>query len=220
MKMASESPVKSQGEPSLQVSVDAKRDPAKEELCRRLGKSKQRPKPYERSPSASASTCTSSDESNSEGDHDGTTGHRRQKRIAANSRERKRMHTVNSAFDQLRELVPTYPSNRKLSKIDTLRLACTYINDLTALVRNPATMQHGEDVKLYHEAAYMQSSIGSPPTPAVGMVYPGGIQVKSECGAATVDYNNSCGGYQHYRVQPTYMGGSVSTRVCACVCVW
>lgn len=232
MKMASESPVKSQGEASIQVSVDAKRDSLKEELCRRLGKTKQqRPKPYERSPSASASTCTSSDESNSEGDHDGTTTtttkthHRRQKRIAANSRERKRMHTVNSAFDQLRELVPTYPSNRKLSKIDTLRLACTYINDLTALVRNPATtMQHGEDVKLYHEAYMQQGSAGnSPPTPSIGMMYPGGVQVKSECGAGTVDYTSSCGGYQQYRLQPSYIGGSVSTALCVhshspCLC--
>lgn len=220
MKMASESPVKSQGEPSLQISVDAKRDPLKEEqLCMRLGKSKQqRPTPYERSPSASASTCTSSDESNSEADHDGTTTttkthHRRQKRMAANSRERKRMHTVNSAFDQLRELVPTYPSNRKLSKIDTLRLACTYISDLTALIRNPATtLQHGEDVKLYHEAYMQQGSAGnSPPTQSVGMLYPGGVEVKSECGPGTVDYSGSCGGYQQYRVQPSYIGGSVST---------
>lgn len=217
MKMASESPVKSQGEPSLQISVDAKRDPLKEEqLCMRLGKSKQqRPTPYERSPSASASTCTSSDESNSEADHDGTTTttkthHRRQKRMAANSRERKRMHTVNSAFDQLRELVPTYPSNRKLSKIDTLRLACTYISDLTALIRNPATtLQHGEDVKLYHEAYMQQGSAGnSPPTQSVGMLYPGGVEVKSECGPGTVDYSGSCGGYQQYRVQPSYIGGS------------
>ncbi len=71
------------------------------------------------------------------------------KRIAANSRERKRMHTVNSAFDQLRDLVPTYPSNRKLSKIDTLRLACTYIQDLVSLLHNTAAVQ-GEDV-LYHQ---------------------------------------------------------------------
>lgn len=71
------------------------------------------------------------------------------KRVAANSRERKRMHTVNSAFDQLRELVPTYPSNRKLSKIDTLRLACTYIQDLVSLLHNSQGIQ-GEDV-LYHQ---------------------------------------------------------------------
>lgn len=58
-----------------------------------------------------------------------------EKRKAANTRERKRMHTVNSAFDQLRELVPTYPSNRKLSKIDTLRLACTYIQDLVSILQ-------------------------------------------------------------------------------------
>ncbi len=62
-------------------------------------------------------------------------GHTKVKRTAANSRERNRMHTVNSAFDQLRDLVPTYPSNRKLSKIDTLRLACTYIQDLVSVLQ-------------------------------------------------------------------------------------
>lgn len=99
----------------------------------------------------SPGSCSSDGDSvQSDGDNQEGSGrgHCKVKRVAANSRERKRMHTVNSAFDQLRELVPTYPSNRKLSKIDTLRLACTYIQDLVSLLHNTQGIQ-GEDV-LYH----------------------------------------------------------------------
>ncbi|XP_074950269.1 helix-loop-helix protein 13-like [Phalacrocorax aristotelis] len=48
-------------------------------------------------------------------------------RHAANLRERKRMLNINSAFDQLRRHVPTFPYEKRLSKIDTLRLAIAYI---------------------------------------------------------------------------------------------
>ncbi|XP_054716709.1 musculin-like [Uloborus diversus] len=48
-------------------------------------------------------------------------------RAAANIRERKRMLSINSAFDELRCHVPTFPFEKRLSKIDTLRLAIAYI---------------------------------------------------------------------------------------------
>lgn len=48
-------------------------------------------------------------------------------RRAANVRERKRMLNINSAFDELRCHVPTFPYEKRLSKIDTLRLAIAYI---------------------------------------------------------------------------------------------
>lgn len=51
-------------------------------------------------------------------------------RVAANARERDRTHSVNSAFTALRDLIPTEPKNRKLSKIETLRLATSYISHL------------------------------------------------------------------------------------------
>ncbi|XP_017939966.1 helix-loop-helix protein 13-like [Manacus vitellinus] len=53
-------------------------------------------------------------------------GHRRQRR-AANLRERRRMLSINAAFERLRGHVPTFPYERRLSKIDTLRLAIAYI---------------------------------------------------------------------------------------------
>lgn len=38
--------------------------------------------------------------------------------------------SVNSAFSTLRTLIPTEPKDRKLSKIETLRLASSYISHL------------------------------------------------------------------------------------------
>jgi len=51
-------------------------------------------------------------------------------RQTANARERDRTHSVNSAFTTLRTLIPTEPADRKLSKIETLRLASSYISHL------------------------------------------------------------------------------------------
>ncbi|XP_050684255.1 helix-loop-helix protein 13-like isoform X2 [Leptidea sinapis] len=52
----------------------------------------------------------------------------RVQRAAANVRERRRMlSSINSAFDELRVHVPTFPYEKRLSKIDTLRLAIAYI---------------------------------------------------------------------------------------------
>ncbi len=50
-------------------------------------------------------------------------------RLKVNSRERQRMHDLNSALDGLREVMPyaNGPSVRKLSKIATLLLAKNYI---------------------------------------------------------------------------------------------
>ncbi|KAG2464335.1 TCF15 factor, partial [Polypterus senegalus] len=58
---------------------------------------------------------------------DGVLGKPRQ---AANARERDRTQSVNTAFSALRTLIPTEPVDRKLSKIETLRLASSYIAHL------------------------------------------------------------------------------------------
>jgi hypothetical protein len=52
-------------------------------------------------------------------------------RRGANARERGRTHSVNSAFVALRTMIPTEPADRKLSKIETLRLAASYISHLS-----------------------------------------------------------------------------------------
>ncbi|XP_015145347.2 transcription factor 15-like [Gallus gallus] len=64
-------------------------------------------------------------------------------RAAANARERDRTHSVNTAFGALRTLIPTEPADRKLSKVETLRLASSYISHLANVLRlqSPAAPQ-------------------------------------------------------------------------------
>lgn len=59
----------------------------------------------------------------------------RRRRLAANARERRRMNSLNDAFDRLREVVPSLGNDRKLSKYETLQMAQTYINALHALLK-------------------------------------------------------------------------------------
>jgi hypothetical protein len=49
-----------------------------------------------------------------------------------------RFSSINSAFDELRVHVPTFPYEKRLSKIDTLRLAIAYI----ALLREVLTADY------------------------------------------------------------------------------
>lgn len=58
----------------------------------------------------------------------------KRRRIAANARERRRMNSLNDAFDRLREVVPSLGNDRKLSKFETLQMAQTYINALNELL--------------------------------------------------------------------------------------
>lgn len=57
-------------------------------------------------------------------------------RSAANQRERRRMKTINDAFEGLRDHIPLSSSERKLSKVDTLRLAIRYIQHLGKLLQS------------------------------------------------------------------------------------
>ncbi|XP_026562018.1 pancreas transcription factor 1 subunit alpha [Pseudonaja textilis] len=59
-----------------------------------------------------------------------------QLRQAANVRERRRMQSINDAFEGLRSHIPTLPYEKRLSKVDTLRLAIGYINFLSELVQS------------------------------------------------------------------------------------
>lgn len=56
------------------------------------------------------------------------------KRVAANSRERKRMQGLNTAFDQLRKVVPQWGQDKKLSKYETLQMALSYIMALDRIL--------------------------------------------------------------------------------------
>lgn len=61
-------------------------------------------------------------------------GHLSQQRQAANMRERRRMQSINDAFEGLRLQLPTLPYEKKISKVDTLKMAIGYINFLTDLL--------------------------------------------------------------------------------------
>ena len=56
------------------------------------------------------------------------------RRNMANARERRRMNGLNDAFDRLREVVPNVNSEQKMSKIETLLVAQTYIKALAKLM--------------------------------------------------------------------------------------
>ncbi|XP_071803681.1 pancreas transcription factor 1 subunit alpha-like [Asterias amurensis] len=84
--------------------------------------------------------------------HDGVKRRRRKakcpvqqvhQRQAANLRERKRMQSINDAFEGLREHIPTLPYEKRLSKVDTLKLAIGYINFLAEMVTSDASSGDG-----------------------------------------------------------------------------
>jgi hypothetical protein len=65
---------------------------------------------------------------------------KRQRRLKANDRERNRMKNLNKMLHELKSLLPyefeSSPSDDKLTKIETLRMATQYIIDLTNLLNS------------------------------------------------------------------------------------
>ncbi|XP_014257439.1 transcription factor 21-like [Cimex lectularius] len=62
----------------------------------------------------------------------------RPQRNAANARERARMRVLSRAFCRLKTTLPWVPADTKLSKLDTLRLATSYIAHLRRVLNGPA----------------------------------------------------------------------------------
>ncbi|RZC37892.1 Fer3 [Asbolus verrucosus] len=67
-------------------------------------------------------------------------------RRAANIRERRRMFNLNEAFDKLRRKVPTFAYEKRLSRIETLRLAITYISFMAELLHGHPPDHKNPDV--------------------------------------------------------------------------
>ncbi|XP_074530965.1 protein atonal homolog 1b [Halichoeres trimaculatus] len=83
----------------------------------------------------SASGVTESDTVKAaEGGKSSHFGPQKHRRVAANARERRRMHGLNKAFDELRSVIPSLENERKLSKYDTLQMAQIYITELSELL--------------------------------------------------------------------------------------
>ncbi|XP_030379728.1 transcription factor 15 [Scaptodrosophila lebanonensis] len=83
----------------------------------------------------------------------GVAGPRKQMpRQKINARERCRTFNVNAAYEALRILIPTEPVNRKLSKIEVIRLASSYITHLRSTLimgtdKSPCLLQHSGKCK-------------------------------------------------------------------------
>uniref|UniRef100_A0A3Q2PS54 Musculin n=1 Tax=Fundulus heteroclitus TaxID=8078 RepID=A0A3Q2PS54_FUNHE len=60
---------------------------------------------------------------------------RQSQRNAANARERARMRVLSKAFSRLKTSLPWVPADTKLSKLDTLRLASSYICHLRQILQ-------------------------------------------------------------------------------------
>ncbi|XP_028816731.1 protein atonal homolog 1b [Denticeps clupeoides] len=85
----------------------------------------------------------------------GPAGEKRHRRVAANARERRRMHGLNRAFDRLRSVIPSLENEKKLSKYDTLQMAQIYITELSELLRGLVRPEsdaggHGSDGESSH----------------------------------------------------------------------
>lgn len=77
---------------------------------------------------------------------------KKHRRMKANDRERNRMHMLNEALDRLRCVLPTYPDDAKLTKIETLRFAHNYI---WALSHTLQVVESAEKSSLDHEQPLM-----------------------------------------------------------------
>ncbi|XP_069486664.1 transcription factor ATOH1 [Ambystoma mexicanum] len=88
------------------------------------------------------------------------TGVHKQRRVAANARERRRMHGLNHAFDQLRGVIPAFDNDKKLSKYETLQMAQIYISALADLLQAPES----EPREQHPSLAPQQHSPASSPT--------------------------------------------------------
>lgn len=69
-------------------------------------------------------------------------------RVKANKKERRRTQLINQAFSELRRHIPDVPTDTKLSKIKTLRLAISYINHLVSTLNERGTSSGSSGFKV------------------------------------------------------------------------
>ena len=123
------------------------------------------------------------------------------------AKTRDRAGDLGRAFDKLRDSLPTYQSGRKkLTKIETLKLAVIYIDDLANLLveveRNPSNLD-SPDVRLPRRKRRSSSS-----TTASSPGRSESACADSDCGSPS---SSSCVGSQS-PVQPEAVSRSISVR--------
>ncbi|KAL7291959.1 hypothetical protein TKK_0014247 [Trichogramma kaykai] len=79
---------------------------------------------------------------------------RPKRRNTANKKERRRTQSINNAFADLRDCIPNVPTDTKLSKIKTLRLAASYI----AHLMNVLSSEEGEEPQSFRADLLSSSS--------------------------------------------------------------
>ena len=78
------------------------------------------------------------------------------KRLQANARERERVHNLTAAFEALRQVIPTYYCQSRLSRLSVLRIACSYVLVLGAL--NEIDFSEGQNSYTLNESFHLLSS--------------------------------------------------------------
>ncbi|KAM6225060.1 neurogenin-1 [Rhynchocyon petersi] len=91
---------------------------------------------------------------------------RRSRRVKANDRERNRMHNLNAALDALRSVLPSFPDDTKLTKIETLRFAHNYIWALAETLRLADQGLPGGGARERLLPPQCASCLPGPPSPA------------------------------------------------------
>ncbi|CAF1251498.1 unnamed protein product [Rotaria magnacalcarata] len=78
------------------------------------------------------------------------------KRLEANARERERVHNLTAAFESLRQVIPMYGDQQKLSRLSILRIACSYVLVLGAL--NEIDFSQEQNAYTFNECFHILSS--------------------------------------------------------------
>lgn len=81
----------------------------------------------------------------------------RVQRKAANVRERRRMVTLNDAFEHLKTRIPRGTKDKKLSRIDTLRTAISYITNMQKML----VMADKQEMNSYNQYAQYHTNSGT-----------------------------------------------------------
>uniref|UniRef100_A0A3P9HK83 Atonal bHLH transcription factor 1a n=1 Tax=Oryzias latipes TaxID=8090 RepID=A0A3P9HK83_ORYLA len=94
-------------------------------------------------------------------------GIQKQRRVAANARERRRMHGLNHAFDELRSVIPAFDNDKKLSKYETLQMAQIYINALAELLEGPSNTDDSSSISPERDSMLSspETTDRAPPSP-------------------------------------------------------
>lgn len=91
------------------------------------------------------------------------TGVSKQRR-AANERERRRLNIINLAFKDLKSILPLYPGEENISKIEIVRLATKTIKYLSDILKNDITDDDTSSASLIKSPSESESNDESVPS--------------------------------------------------------